>query len=427
MMNENNKSFGLFKTIALIIIIIYLSWYILPIFRYYFNGTNANIIMFILLLIWIIIMIFSFKKQEIVVHKWFLGIIVLLLFYFIDLFLRDSNISEFIKLGIMFWFPAVVYYLYYLNNDSKSIVTLYYFSIVCIIITLIPTLIELINNISSIREMAYYASLNLEEQLIKSSYNVGNFAFIYGLVFVSLMFYNRVKYRSKYRIVFILLTILSIICVLRASFTIALILLLIEMIIYKSKLSKNVIKNIIIALIIFIVLINLSTILYSLSNVISNDKIKERIIEFSTFLNSGNMSGDLQERVKLYNLSFSTFLSHPLFGIGGYYYVPSIPIGYHSQFIDDIARYGILFGINLILLFVNYFAFIKEKLCFDKYSIALVDSIKYTLLILLVVNPLFECQWLSFTIFLMLPCYLSMRHYKTSNFKKNIDLNENNV
>jgi O-antigen ligase len=77
---------------------------------------------------------------------------------------------------------------------------------------------------------------------------------------------------------------------------------------------------------------------------------------------SGSMVGGLSSRFNLYVASLDTFFEHP-WGVGpGYTYVDyENGIGYHSQFLDDLARYGILALLFYIAFFVGYYKLLRKQ------------------------------------------------------------------
>lgn len=321
-----NKKSQILKNCSLILITFFLLWYMLPVIRYNFNGNKANISMSIILVVWCIVILCLYKNQTILLYKHILFIVINILFYILNLFIRpnEGNILEFIKMGVMYWFPSFIFIAYYMLDDKKSIKYLFKLCLVCVILTLIPTLVELIKDPNSLRWMAYYASMNLESQLVKQKYNVGDYGFIYSLLFCIPIFYNYIV-NKKHKKIFILLFSLTLVTVFKASFSIAIILMIISLLVcvflisrYKNKkIMMFCIALLLLIIIIIIIIVGFPDLIILFSNNINNAFISQRLVEIANFLrNFQQLDGDLESRIGLYLKSFNTFKSNIITGIG---------------------------------------------------------------------------------------------------------------
>ena len=392
----------------LIPISIFFLWYLLPIMRYYFQNNLANITMILLIGIWLLIVFIRLKNKKVFFLKYLLFVIILILIYVFNMIFRASqgNIGDFIKMGIMFWFPAFVFYFYYLLEDKKSIKQLIILVIVCLIATAIPTIIELFKDSSSLRWMAYYASDRLDSQIIKGKSNIGDYTFIYGIIFmIPIIFYYMSKKNNNKKLINYLFLGIILFLIVKASFSIAIFMsfVIIVMCIYSISLFKKTIPKIVLTIlgILVIAIVTLfPKVLIDFSYHVENEFVSSRIREIANvFIESSEVEGDLSSRLVLYNRSLNTFKNNVLFGIGGYYYVENVGIGYHSQLLDDMARYGIISLISIILFLIYYKEFLTSLSAGNKMikSIAVIEIIAY--IILMIVNPIYQSAWIS-TIFL---------------------------
>ncbi len=417
---KNNKLS--LKNISVLLISIFLLWYLLPAIRFYLNGFIANVIMTVVLITWsIIVIIIIYNQKKVFYHKYLLFVVINIMFYICSLFFSNTgNISEFIKMGVIYWFPTFVFFFYYSIGEKKAINYLFKLCFFCIIVTIIPTIIELIRDSSSLRWMAYYAGQQLQEQTIKSKYNIGDFSFIYSLIFCIPILYYYIK-KNKNKKICIFLLILVILTILKASFSIAIILSLISLIMcFKNiTLEKSKILSMIFLYIIFLglsLLVLFPNILVSFAKTINNNFISDRIIEIANALkNTSELEGDLSSRAELYMMSIKTFKNHPIIGIGGYYYVENVGIGYHSQILDDLARYGIFYFVNTLLFIIFYKKFLSEILAINVKLKKIINIELIIYLLLLFVNPIYLCSWISMAIFILLPCMI---------YKERVELNE---
>jgi hypothetical protein len=78
---------------------------------------------------------------------------------------------------------------------------------------------------------------------------------------------------------------------------------------------------------------------------------KEKIYSAIQILNGTKPLFELTVRFELIYNSFTAFLKSPIFGVGAYYNDFSI-IGGHSQFFDELGRFGLLGFVPLCVTFV---------------------------------------------------------------------------
>ena len=397
--------------ISLVLISLFLLWYLLPIARYYFSSSVVNIFMAFLLVIWLFIILLKIRTRRKLIPLYLFFVFGIIGIYFFNILYRNDvgNIFDFIKMGIMYWFPCFIFISYFSLNEKKSMKFLLRLFLFCFIITAIPTIIELLKDSSSIRWMAYYSNQKLDMYLIKGKSNIGDYSFIYSLVFCVPIFYYKFKKSERNKKIYLVLLIMAIILVFKASFSSAIVLLLFSILFcfYNMSINGNsLFKSI--AIIFFIlttaIILFCPNILLSISQNIKNEFISSRIKEIANvFISTNNMDGDLFSRVKLYKLSFTTFLKHPFLGSGGYYYVENVGVGYHSQLLDDMARYGIMSLLFTIFFLLSYYKFLIRKTdnSNELKSLIRIEIVLYFILSL--INPIYQCAWISTVFLLVLP------------------------
>lgn len=105
-----------------------------------------------------------------------------------------------------------------------------------------------------------------------------------------------------------------------------------------------------------------------------NKDISMRLVEISNFIKSGDLSGKaLGGRIQVMLTSWNTFLAHPLFGVpfSSYNYDQMTKIGGHHEWIDDLAKFGLIGGLLFMLMLYKGFKNLtlidgkprKESLC----------------------------------------------------------------
>lgn len=146
-----------------------------------------------------------------------------------------------------------------------------------------------------------------------------------------------------------------------------------------------------------------------LSERVSNQFYAARLTEITSLMESDADGGSLLERYRAALLSIDTFLTHPIVGVGmvfdaDYY---STGVGMHSQFLDDLARYG---GIGLLLWGSIYLLFFRLliDLASDTKMGHFVLSGFGVFVALSVLNPT-QSQAVGVALFLIVPLTMRLR------------------
>src|SRR5699024_8139284 len=418
--NTNKISYKLFKFINISCVTIYFIWYIIPVFRSYFYGGIFNILIIGLLIVWFLTglvlnpnWVFKFNIHLIIVS------IQLFVFILMALLETKTNAMSYLKIGISFWFTLYVYHFYVSLGWYKVIRKVGITLLISLGVTSITTLIGLSSIPNAARILTSSSNQDFADNVLYAK-NIGGFDFIYGLIVLVpsiigyLILHSNVK--SKFtKALFSLFTILIVFVVLNASFTIAIFVLLFSIMIgFLSKLrSRNIIIITIVGSIFILLIPNDTLGLYSkeLSQNIDNTYVSERFNDIGNhLLGTINSSRYLSSRLILYELSYDTFKSNPL-GIGSYYYVNGVGIGYHSQLLDDLARYGIFALLFYIFFFYTYYRYIDCQWKKLNFNVNFLGSVSVFLLIS-IINPIFSSQTISIIIFFLLPALPNILGFK---------------
>ena len=126
--------------------------------------------------------------------------------------------------------------------------------------------------------------------------------------------------------------------------------------------QRNSGKVLLVLLSFVLVLLPWESIFGYLSSVIENSYISTRLHDLSVYFSEGNITGTVSARFNVYISSFMTFIRHP-FGIGAHYSYNKLEngIGYHSQILDDLARYGVFALAFLYCFLTQYFKLLKKQ------------------------------------------------------------------
>lgn len=235
-----------------------------------------------------------------------------------------------------------------------------------ILITFISLIIILFNIKTILANLDYYNLSRLLSTGINldiNAYGIASYSYIYGILYLILLliikFFKNIKNNFRLNLCLILL-ITSICLLIIAEFMISIILLILGLIIYYFKVDNfkkfiGLLSILILSMIIFSKPLSLG--FKFLANHIDNYNIQVRLDDISKML-TGDIENtiDLKERLNVYSESITTFIKHPLFGIGFKgKETKAIGIGGHSAILDEFAKFGLMGGSILILLFISCF------------------------------------------------------------------------
>lgn len=149
-----------------------------------------------------------------------------------------------------------------------------------------------------------------------------------------------------------------------------------------------------------IVYFNLEGILEWILKVNNNEFIEKRIFELYNLVANDVTSYHLNKRSDLYTMSFTSFLQHPIFGVGYTFgNVGSLQrlngIGAHSTILDALGQYGLVGSVPLFGIIL--FPFVKNKEL--KYS----SIYLLPFLFMLFMNPCFTTYHFILVSYLIIP------------------------
>ena len=238
------------------------------------------------------------------------------------------------------------------NKDFKSLYIIFCSGLFFLTITLLLSVPVLINNSETIRNMVM---LNLTEKLDEfqklQRSGIVSYGTIHSLPFIFpiLIYHLRQKGKARFFLLFIFGT--SLFVIVNAATTAPLILslfgIVLGILIQKDN-TKNVVMLVVIATLYFIVSSKefLLAILDSVYPFFANNSIGGKINDFQIFLKFGEVTGEIEGREDLYNLSWETFRQNPI--MGSRFFKDA---GGHAYFVDKLAYLGLLGTLPLFLFF----------------------------------------------------------------------------
>lgn len=421
-MSGKKSIYALFKVVNILCIVVFFFWYITPIIRSTLYGNFFNLIIVAVVLLWIVTALLLNPKW---IFKWNVHLVVvalmLLTYIFLSVFEFGGNTRSYLTIAVSFWFPLYVFHYYQWMKWNKAIVLISTMLIGILTVTTITTLIGL-STIPNAARILTSSSSSLEENTTLYNMNIGGYDFIYGMIifysvlinFITLNYLNK-----KVKVFCFILLLLIILMVVNSSFTIAIISLILATLLglLSKKSSKTIIINLLIIIGVFWVFPQelIGIFLGDINNYITNEYISARIREISLYLQGYNFSGyHLSNRVDVYLMSAHTIFNSPIYGVGPYYYISSVGIGYHSQILDDIARYGIFGFVFFCVFFYTFYKYVSQVWKGNQFTLNFLVPLSVFIFISLI-NPTFSSQSISLILFFLIPSLPIIYNFITTN------------
>lgn len=342
---------------------IYYLWFFMPFMRTVFDGAFKYLFFAFYVAGLVLLLVDYLKNNDGRVPLKFTILVPILIYIFVFtvmVLLNVMDAGKHIRVSFTFWGTAFIYFL--INHDKEAQIRFGKFLIIIILVTFVTSFVGVLIDPSAARALANASQAQeaLEQDYILGKKNIASIYFYQCLVIMVPFFVFLIKKGKTF--IGIILLIFSIVVVINASFTISVLIMFVAIIfclLYSKKWKKNLILFFVL---IVVFLLPWADILSKLATKIVNPRISSRIKEIALFLSTGNMEGDLSLRSNAYRYSIETFLHNP-FGIGPEYsyIVGNNGVGHHSQFLDDLARFGI-FGLAFyIAFFVSYYKLLYKQ------------------------------------------------------------------
>lgn len=273
-------------------------------------------------------------------------------------------------------FPLIIFHLSMSNGRVHELRLLVLFYFFCLTIAAVMTLLGYVDIEGGSRILAGASGegANMEDVRAAREAGIGNYGHVYGsgLLIFPLFFCAKYMY-MKIKFVSISLGLMLLVMIYKASFSILIIGVVLAGFLYlvtKVERKLVVLKTIgIVSIMVLIIAVaNPSTITF-LMTPLQYLSDQTGIVEYQTRLAAivDSMAGNSESysvyRSGLYWASWSTFLSHPFFGVGIFDYQHSITVDYiggHSLIFDLLGTSGLFGFIIFILFFIFHFRYMQS-------------------------------------------------------------------
>lgn len=341
---------------------VYFIWYYLPFARAYFYSQFYNQIFFCFLVVAVLLCsvanLMRTKKIKLQATPIWPVLAYMLAFLFM-VSLDMGTAGRHIRVSFTFWVTLFVYYLISQYPDAKRRLTNLVF--VLFLCTMITSVIGVVTNQAAARILTYAAN-DIEEDMVLRLMNIGGISFFQGMV-ICVPICGAFLYKRQYCAFCCIFLATVFIGIIAASFTISILMLLFAFLL-TYLVNNSSYRNVIIGvgLSILVLLIPWGVLLSNIAKMINNEMISVRLEAIATALSTGVVTGKLGGRMEVYQASLVTFLEHPL-GVGPEYtfLAGQNGIGYHSQILDDLARYGIFAIAFYVVFFLSYYKLLRKN------------------------------------------------------------------
>lgn len=351
-------------------------------------------------------------------------------YMFISLFYVMIGISQ-VKMGYCFasftyFFPILGLMAVDSHLNFSQVKLLFYAVVLIIALNILDSI-----RISILNPGVLYQSLNDGFELIgETKQNVGGAMFVNMVLFyINLMMiaiYNTAK--KGERLFFVICLVIAVIFIvgfsLKASAVLlAVVSILAQIIAHKGQKNMRAIIITGVALLSLIVLFR-DEIIFLIIDIVGSDRLASRLLLFVSDSNSMSSGDDssLTARIDLWIVSLETWLSSPisfLFGIGDrnphdFSSFAASGIGYHSDFTDVFARYGLIGAYIFFKTLVLLYKYLKLRYGSEFYYEILVYFI---LIILMGVTKRFVSGEPALTIMFVFPLCLRYLSWSRATHK----------
>lgn len=354
------------KNINLLCLAYLLLWTLVPAFSVITNRGVFRILFAVILFCWILTAVQNLPQNVVIKSTILFGSFAIIAIVYWAVGYGDLGFYDLVNYLLLFGF-SLNSMLYSKINSKRLDSMILKYSMVLLSLTVLTTTVALQTNSNAARLLTSSQTDEGATMLLRSQ-NVGAFDFIYGLVIVFPALIAMLKNgRKKLMKVYACILIMGVFtCVIKSNFTTALLLMFMGFLLpYIFNGSKNTgVKLCMFILIAAVAPLSLPYFLRFVYNRTTSILAKEKIKGLLLFMSGIGGAEDVSSRVTLFKMSLISFLKNPLLGVGGYYRTTTIAnVGKHAQFIDDLARYGIIGGIPLLWFIYNS---IKKSTAHDR-------------------------------------------------------------
>lgn len=353
--------------IACVLLAVYYTWYSLPFMRITFKSSLYKTMFFGCFAIGaILLLVAQFGRYEFVIslsrgRNLLICVLpymtIMTIFYIFDI----GDASRHIRVSFTFWGTALIYAL--LSIDKKAQIRFGKYLAFLFCLTALTTVTGVFSDSSVARAIA---NASQREENVARDYtlmrkNISGVYLFQCLTILAPVTIIGIR-QHKRRFLYAVGLLFIVVAIIKGSFTISLLVLAVSCGVALAS-NRRIPAAIILTLVVLILLLMpLDSLFKYLADAIRNHYISERLNEIASFFSGATLYGDMKKRALCYMYSIRTFAQNPL-GTGAWYsyVVGRNGIGYHSEILDDMARYGIAAIAFYLAFFVAYYQMLKGQ------------------------------------------------------------------
>ena len=253
---------------------------------------------------------------------------------------------------LLFLLPVILGY--YFTQDTKRILPVYNrVIIICIIVTMLTTIIGCIQNPGASRILALVYSQD-KDAIMYDMKNIGGYSFIYFLVLLYPILIVAYKSRRISLLLTLIIASLLLVTIVYSEYTTALLFFIISSFLFFTKRNlsaRGIITIVIVSLLLLVVFSNVVVdFLNWLSKIVGSEDMSSRLDALANGREGLESSED--NRLELYQLSLNQFLKNPVFGT---LFAKDRINGGHSFILDNLASFGLLGGVLMFFMYKSIF------------------------------------------------------------------------
>ena len=299
------------------------------------------------------------------INKGMLGLLGLLAFYAIVLIIGEGNIRTHAVTILAPYYGFFVFYYYYSTNQNQTLGMIVKIVFAGLCVTFLTTLLA--------EDQYAYREIKDIDMIIQSNYlkNIGTTHHIYSGALVGTVLFSFILAGDVVKKNSLILKVIGVLCfylAITSSSAIAVVCSFIAIGGLLIQRSNSVLRYVLvpcILLMIFLLRVPIGEAIQNIGLSMDNKYMSKKLYDMGASIASGESTGELAGRTRLWMQDLNTFTDSYFMGIGSYYLGAGngmYSVTDHSQMFSDMARYGILFAIYIIFLFSRYIKLLNGML-----------------------------------------------------------------
>lgn len=362
---SHSKGYRLTDIVNTASAIVSLLFMIIPFFQGLTLGRTYSLVMMLSMGTWFLTTLSYSTRWIIKINKGMLGLLGLLAFYAIVLMIGEGNIRTHAVTILAPYYGFLVFYFYYSTNQNRTLSLIVKIVLAGLCITFLTTLLA--------EDQYAYREIKNIDMIIQSNYlkNIGTTHHIYSGALVGTVLFSFILAGDIVKnnsLILKMIGVISFYLAITSSSAIAVVCAFIAIGGLLIQRSNSVFRYVLVPCILLMIFLLRAPIGEAIQNIglsMDNKYMSKKLYDMGASIASGESTGELAGRTRLWMQDLNTFTDSYFMGIGSYYLGAgngTHSIADHSQLFSDMARYGIVFTVYIIFLFSMYIKLLNSML-----------------------------------------------------------------